>query len=60
MILQNKVGNTVLARGDIVKSPSGSNEWVVINHNKEEIVLACISKYMTKKEDDLTEWYKMK
>lgn len=61
MILHKKVGHAVLQRGNIVKSPSGSNEWVVIEHEKDgKIVLACISKYMHKDEKDLQEWYKVK
>ena len=61
MIHHGKVGHTILKRGDIVKSPSGSNEWVVIEYDKDgKIVLACISKYMHKEEVDLQEWYKVK
>lgn len=61
MNLQEKVGHKVLVRGDVVKSPSGSNDWVVIDNNSDgKLILACISKYMTKDTDDISEWYKMK
>jgi hypothetical protein len=61
MNLMDKVGHTVLKRGDIVKAPSGSNDWVVIDHDLNgKIVLACISKYMNKEESDLMGWYKLK
>ena len=61
MIHHDKVGHAVLKRGDILKSPSGSNEWVVIEHDNDgKIVLACISKYMHKENNDLMEWYKVK
>ena len=60
MILQDKVGHMLLSKGDIVKAPSGDYEWIVIDRNKDEVVLACISKYMTKKDHDLAEWYKLK
>ena len=35
MILIDKVGHEVLKKGDIVKSPSGSNDWVVIDKNED-------------------------
>ncbi len=60
MILQNKVGHTVLKRGDIVKSPSGSSDWVVIDHDEDKVVLASISKYMHKEEGELRDWYKIR
>lgn len=61
MNLQDKVGHTVLKRGDIVKAPSGSSDWVVIEHGLDgKLILGCISKYMTKGENDITEWYKVK
>lgn len=60
MILQKKVGHAILQRGTILRSPSGSNDWVVIESEKDgKIVIACISKYMQKDEKDLQEWYKV-
>jgi ribosomal silencing factor RsfS len=59
MHLMDKVGHTVLKKGDVVRSPSGSNEWVVID-NGEKVVIACISKMMHKESEDLEEWYKVK
>ena len=60
MILLDKVGHEVLKKGDIVGSPSGSNDWVVIDHEDRKVIIACISKYMHKEEVDLKEWYKVK
>jgi hypothetical protein len=61
MNLQEKVGHKVLVRGDVVKSPSGSNDWVVIDNSPGgKLVLACISKYMTKDTDDISEWHKVR
>ena len=60
MQLLDKVGHTVLKKGDIVKAPSGSNDWVVIDHEDNKVIIACISKFMHKEENDLKEWYKVK
>lgn len=60
MNLMDKVGHTVLKRGDVVRSPSGSADWVVIDNEGSKLVLACISKYMSKESDDIIEWYKVK
>jgi hypothetical protein len=57
----DKVGHEILKKGDIVRSPSGSNDWVVIeNEAGNKIVLACISKMMHKESEVLEEWYKVK
>ncbi len=56
MNLQEKVGHKVLVRGDVVKSPSGSNDWVVIDNSSDgKLILACISKYMSKEPSDVYE-----
>ena len=60
MLLMDKVGHTVLKKGDVVRSPSGSNEWVVIDNEGDKVVIACISKMMHKESEDLEEWYKIK
>jgi len=60
MILLNKVGNEILKKGDIVRAPSGSNDWVVIEHEGEKVIVACISKIMHKETEVLEEWYKVK
>ena len=61
MNLQEEVGHKVLVRGDVVKSPSGSNDWVVIDNSSDgKLILACISKYMSKEPSDVYEWYKIK
>ena len=60
MILLDKVGHEILKKGDIVRSPSGSNDWVVIDHEDKKVIIACISKFMHKEENDLREWYKVK
>jgi hypothetical protein len=60
MNLLGKVGNVVLKRGDVVKAPSGSSDWVVIDNDGSNVILACISKYMTKDDKDIKEWYRVK
>ena len=60
MNLHNKVGNAVLTRGNIVKAPSGSSDWVVIDNDGSKIIVGCISKYMTKDDKDIREWYRVK
>ena len=44
MILMDKVGHTVLKKGDVVRSPSGSNDWVVINNEGEKIIAEGLTK----------------
>jgi hypothetical protein len=60
MNLHDKVGNVVLKRGDVVKAPSGSSDWVVIDNDGSKIIVGCISKYMTKDDKDIREWYRVK
>ena len=60
MILMDKVGHTVLKKGDIVREPSGSNDWVVIDNEGEKVIVACIGKIMHKETEVLEEWYKVK
>ena len=60
MNLQEKVGHKILVKGDVVKSPSGSNDWVVIDNSGGKLILACISKYMTKDNDGISEWHKVR
>ena len=60
MILMDKVGHTVLKKGDIVRAPSGSNDWVVIDNEGEKVIVACIGKVMHKETEVLEEWYKVK
>ena len=60
MILMDKVGDTVLKKGDIVRAPSGSNDWVVIDNEGEKVIVACIGKIMHKETEVLEEWYKVK
>ena len=60
MILMDKVGHTVLKKGDIVRAPSGSNDWVVIDNEGEKVIVACIGKIMHKENEVLEEWYKVK
>ena len=49
MILMDKVGHTVLKKGDIVRAPSGSNDWVVIDNEGDKVIIASIGKIMHKK-----------
>ena len=60
MILMDKVGHEVLKKGDIVRSPSGSNDWVVIGHEGDKGVIASIRKMMHKETEVLEDWYKVK
>jgi hypothetical protein len=60
MILMDKVGHEILKKGDVLRSPSGSNDWVVINNEGDKVVIACISKMMHKESETLEEWYKVK
>ena len=60
MILMDKVGHTVLKKGDIVRAPSGSNDWVVIDNEGEKVIVACIGKIMHKETEVLEEWYIVK
>ena len=60
MILMDKVGHTVLKKGDIVRAPSGSNDWVVIDNEGEKVIVACIGKIMHTEYEVLEEWYKVK
>jgi len=50
------VGHRVLVPGILVKSPSGSKDWVVVGNNNDEIKLACVSKYMVKSTKELAGW----
>lgn len=60
MILMDKVGHTVLKKGDIVRAPSGSNDWVVIDNEGGKVIVACIGKIMHKETEVLEDWYKVK
>ena len=61
MILMDKVGHEILKKGDIVRAPSGSNDWVVIeNESGNKIVIASIGKIMHKESEVLEDWYKVK
>lgn len=60
MILMDKVGHEVLKKGDIVRSPSGSNDWVVIDNEGDKVIIASIGKIMHKESEILEEWYKIK
>jgi len=60
MELLKKVGHEVLKKGDIVKSPSGDHEWVVIDHEGSKAIIASINKMMHKETDDLIEWYRVR
>ena len=60
MILMDKVGHTVLKKGDVVRAPSGSTDWVVIDNEGEKVIVACIGKIMHKETEVLEEWYKVK
>ena len=60
MILMDKVGHEVLKKGDIVSSPSGSNDWVVIDNEGDKVIIASIGKIMHKESETLEEWYRVK
>ena len=60
MILLDKVGHDVLKKGDIVRAPSGSNDWVVIDKEGNKVIIASIGKIMHKESEILEEWYRVK
>ena len=60
MILLDKVGHEVLKKGDIVRAPSGSNDWVVIDKEGNKVIIASIGKIMHKESETLEEWYRVK
>ena len=60
MILLDKVGHEVLKKGDIVRAPSGSNDWVVIDKEGNKVIIASIGKIMHKESEILEEWYRVK
>lgn len=54
----SKVGHIILKKGDVLKSPSGDKDWVVVDkHDNGDIKLASVSKYMNKGEQELMEWF---
>ena len=60
MQLLDKVGHAVLKKGDIVRAPSGSNDWVVIDKEGNKVIIASIGKIMHKESETLEEWYRVK
>ena len=34
----DKVGHTVLQKGQVLKSPSGDKDWVVIDNGEDDVV----------------------
>ena len=60
MILLDKVGHEILKKGDIVSSPSGSNDWGVIDKEGDKVIIASIGKIMHKESETLEEWYRVK
>ena len=60
MILLDKVGHEILKKGDIVRSPAGSNDWVVIDKEGDKVIIASIGKIMHKESETLEEWYRVK
>jgi len=51
-----KVLHTILKRGDILKSPTGQKEWIVVDADHEELLVASISSYRTIKSLDSQDW----
>jgi hypothetical protein len=60
MEISQKVGHQILQRGAVIKSPSGKSDWVVVENAGGKVILACVSKYTTKSDRDLEEWYKIR
>ena len=60
MEISHKVGHQILQKGAVIKSPSGKAEWVVVENAGGKVILACVSKYTTKPDRDLEEWYKIR
>jgi len=60
MDIVEKVGHKIVKLGDILKSPSGGKDWVVVkapSMSDTTIKLASVQKYLNKDERELEEWY---
>jgi hypothetical protein len=60
MDIIQKVGHRVIKQGDVLKSPSGGKDWVVVKAptmHDTSIKLASVHKYLNKSEKELEEWY---
>ena len=54
----DKVGHTVLQKGQVLRSPNGEKDWVVIDNGEDSVRLACVQKYMNKSSRELMDWFK--
>lgn len=60
MDIVEKIGHKIVKKGDILKSPSGGKDWVVVkapSMSDTSIKLASVQKYLNKDEKELEEWY---
>jgi hypothetical protein len=54
-----KVGHSILKKGDVIKSPSGEKEWVVVepaSTDDENIKIQALGKVMNKDDKSLMSW----
>ena len=52
-----RVGHIILKRGDVLKSPSGGKDWIIVDRTDDGVRLASVSKYMYKTDQEMMEWF---
>ena len=54
-----KVGHSILKKGDVIKSPSGEKEWIVVKPSSvdaENVKIQALGKVMNKDDKSLMSW----
>ena len=54
-----KVGHSILKKGDVIKSPSGEKEWIVVETSSvdaENVKIQALGKVMNKDDKSLMSW----
>ena len=51
-----RISHICLRVGNIIKSKSGEKEWVVVEQNDDEVLLAAISSYKKITHKDAQDW----
>ncbi len=54
-----KVGHSILKKGDVIKSPSGEKEWIVVEPSSvdaENVKIQALGKVMNKDDKSLMSW----
>lgn len=60
MDIVEKIGHKIVKKGDVLKSPSGGKDWVVVKAptmDNSTVRLASVHKYLNRSEKELKEWY---